>query len=232
MKTQTHLIVLFFVAFGSLLSCSNDNDDNNTPDVWSCGDQIVDVDGNTYDTVSINGTCWTVQNLDTANYNDNTPIANTTDLTDWNNLTTGSWAYYNNDSALGAVHGKLYNWFTVETGKLCPQGWHIPSKNEWSSLVNSLGGSSTAAEAMKSLAGWNNSPDNATNSSGFSALPSGNRDINDDFLGLGDNVWFHTSTEDPDDDTKAFWLKVTSGTTTEQGTTFKTEGLPCRCVID
>jgi uncharacterized protein (TIGR02145 family) len=211
-------------------SCSDNDDTANTG--WSCGDSITDVDGNTYTTTNINGQCWTAQNLDVSKYNDNTPISNITDQTQWVDATEGAWAYYNNDAAVGALHGKLYNWYTVETGKLCPEGWHIPSSNEWNTLVNALGGSAQAAQSMKSLDGWNNSPENATNSSGLSVIASGNRDVFSGFLGLGENVWFYTSTEDSNDPDKASWLKVTSNSNTDQGITSKNDGLPCRCVLN
>lgn len=231
MKTLITRFAMFTIIVLCLQSCSDD-DQNTNPDAWACGDSITDIDGNVYSTVSINGQCWTTQNLRVSTYNDGTSIETITDQTDWVNTTTGAWAYYNNDITIGPAHGKLYNWFAVENNTLCPDGWHIPSMSEWNSLVNSLGGSTSAGAAMKSTNGWNNSPDNATNSSGLSVTASGNRDIFGGFLGLGENVWFYGATEDPDDDTRAFWLKVTSGTDTSTGMTSKNDGLPCRCVLD
>ncbi|WP_299333642.1 fibrobacter succinogenes major paralogous domain-containing protein [uncultured Psychroserpens sp.] len=231
MKTQTVYFTIIFMATLALFSCS-DSDDNNTTNAWSCGDSIVDVDGNTYSTVNIDGQCWTVQNLDVSKYNDGSMIPNITDQTEWVNTTEGAWSYYNNDITLGVAHGKLYNWFAIETEQLCPEGWHVASSNEWNTLVNNLGGASIAGEAMKFTTGWNNSPDNASNSSGLSVVPSGNRDIFGGFLGMGENVWFFTSTEDSNDDTRANYLKVSSGTETSTGTASKNDGLPCRCVLD
>jgi uncharacterized protein (TIGR02145 family) len=91
--------------------------------------------------------------------------------------TTGAFSYYNNDANNNNLYGKLYNWYTVvDSRQLCPVGWHIPTDGEWTILSETLGGLAVAAEKMKSVgtAYWA-SPNVATNSSGFSALPNGCR---------------------------------------------------------
>lgn len=232
MKLKTLFLIPICLSIVVLQSCNDNDDGGGNGNAWSCGDPITDIDGNTYSTVDIQGQCWTVQNLNVSQYNDNTPISNITDQMQWVDATEGAWAYYDNDITLGTVHGKLYNWFAVETGQLCPEGWHVASSNEWNVLVNNLGGSATAGEAMKLTSGWDNSPENATNSSGLSVIPSGNRDIFGGFLDLGENVWFYTSTEDNTDTTRANFLKVSSGIETSTGTAVKNDGLPCRCILD
>lgn len=209
-------------------SCGSDDDGGG----WNCGDTITDADGNVYATVKIGEQCWTVSNLNTSKLNDGTSIPNVTVQDDWFDLTTPGWSYYNNDAALGSVHGKLYNWYAIETAKLCPEGWHVPSISEWSVLVSELGGASVAGEAMKSISGWDNSPENATNSSGFSLMPSGNRDTWSSFLGIGVNAWMYSSSENVDDPTKVELLHVGVGPEASVMMTVKRDGLPCRCVKD
>lgn len=209
-------------------SCGSDDDGGG----WNCGDTITDADGNVYATVKIGEQCWTVSNLNTSKLNDGTSIPNVTVQDDWFDLTTPGWSYYNNDAALGSVHGKLYNWYAIETAKLCPEGWHVPGISEWSVLVSELGGASVAGEAMKSISGWDNSPENATNSSGFSLMPSGNRDTWSSFLGIGVNAWMYSSSENVDDPTKVELLHVGVGPEASVMMTVKRDGLPCRCVKD
>lgn len=101
--------------------------------------------------VSIGTQIWSSTNLDVTTYRDGTPIPQVTDPTQWENLTTGAWCYYNNDPANGTIYGKLYNWYAVAgihdaaslnnpalRKQLAPQGWHIPSDAEWGNLISYL----------------------------------------------------------------------------------------------
>jgi uncharacterized protein (TIGR02145 family) len=128
--------------------------------------------------VTIGSQIWTNKNLDVTTYRNGDPIPQVTDPTAWAALTTGAWCYYNNDQANGAIYGKLYNWYAVNDPRgLAPQGWHVPSDAEWTTLGNNLGGNSVAGGKMKSTGTtyWTSPNTGATNSSGFSALPSGAR---------------------------------------------------------
>lgn len=166
------------------------------------GPNVTDIDGNTYNSVTNCGLTFTKQNLNVSKYSDGTPIPQVTDPSQWANLTTGAWCYYNNTTANGTTYGKLYNWYAVVgiynaasaanptlRKKLAPTGWHIPTDTEWSSLINCLdpnadGSNNTnvAGGKMKSIgtiqAGtglWNDPNTAATNESGFSGLPAGYR---------------------------------------------------------
>jgi uncharacterized protein (TIGR02145 family) len=140
--------------------------------------------------VTIGSQIWQNTNLDVITYRDGTPIPEVTDPTQWKNLTTGAWCYYNNDPANGAIYGKLYNWFAVagihDTDPitpnkiLAPMGWHIPSYNEWTTLGTFLGGLSIAGGKMKSTGTslWQSPNTGATNESGFNGFPGGSRSGN------------------------------------------------------
>ena len=101
--------------------------------------------------VTIGKQTWMVKNLDVATYRNGDPIPNVTDNTAWSELTTGAYCYYNNDSATYAVkYGKIYNWYAVNDPRgLAPAGWHIPSDDEWTTLINYLGGEKVAGRKMK-----------------------------------------------------------------------------------
>jgi uncharacterized protein (TIGR02145 family) len=121
---------------------------------------------------------WTNKNLDVTTYLNGEVIDQITNTTDWENATTGAWCYYNNDPAMGAIYGKLYNWYAVNDARgLAPAGWHIPTDAEWSTLDTYLGGDPVAGGKMKSIGTdrWDSPNTGATNSSGFNGLPGGKR---------------------------------------------------------
>jgi len=99
---------------------------------------VKDADGNVYQSVRIGSQVWTVENLKTTKYNDGTAIPNVTDSTEWIELTTGSYCYYANNPDNKAKYGALYNWHAVNTGKLAPEGWRVPTDAEWDTLKNYL----------------------------------------------------------------------------------------------
>ena len=146
------------------------------------GANVTDMDGNVYKTVVIGTQTWMAENLKTSKYSDGTPIPNVSENMEWSKLSTGAWAYYNNDLQKNTKHGKLYNWYVVNptingNKNVCPTGWHIPSNTEWTSLTDYLGGASVAGGKLKDVGytNWNSPNKEATNSSLFTALPSGIR---------------------------------------------------------
>lgn len=93
-----------------------------------------------YETVTIGTQEWKLKNLDVTHYRNGDPIPQVTDPTQWANLTTGAWCYYNNDSTNGTIYGKLYNWYAVNDPRgLAPIGYHIASDQEWATLFTFLG---------------------------------------------------------------------------------------------
>ncbi|MCK5029412.1 MAG: fibrobacter succinogenes major paralogous domain-containing protein [Bacteroidales bacterium] len=134
---------------------------------------VVDVENNIYSTLRIGTQVWMSENLKTTQYNDGTEIPIETDNTIWAGLTTGAYCWLNNDEANKDVFGALYNWYAVDNGNLCPTGWHVPSEAEWDILRDYLGGQYAAGGALKESGTehWTTPNTDATNSSGFSALP-------------------------------------------------------------
>ena len=149
---------------------------------------VTDIDGNVYNTVQIGTQCWTQSNLKTSRYRNGDSIPTGLSNSAWQSITSGAYAIYNNDPVNNGLYGKLYNHYAVTDSRgLCPIGWHVPSDGEWTTLENLLGGGSVAGGALKSTAtqpislGWNSPNTGATNSSGFTALPGGIRDITGGF---------------------------------------------------
>ncbi len=147
--------------------------------------KMADIEGNKYNTVTIGSQVWMAENLKTTTYTDHTLIPNITDNTLWMNATTDAYCWYANDeTTYKPLYGAIYNWFAVNTLKLCPTGWHVPSDVEYENLESFLGmptaqltiwgwrGTDQGTQ-MKSTSGWN--AGNGTNTSGFTGLPGGYR---------------------------------------------------------
>lgn len=138
-----------------------------------------DIDGNTYKTVTIGNQIWMAENLRVSRYRNGDPISNIQNENEWNYATQGAWCHFGNQSALDPVYGKLYNWYAVNDSRgLAPKGWHIPTVEEVNTLINYLGGNSTAGGSMKETGTdyWYTPNTGATNTSGFSARPGGYRE--------------------------------------------------------
>jgi uncharacterized protein (TIGR02145 family) len=156
----------------------------------------------TYSSDSIGTQVWMGENLDVCTYKNGDPIPEVTDPTEWFKITTGAWCYYNNDPDLGKIYGKLYNWYAVNDPRgLAPDEWHIPTDSEWAVFTANLGGffsggklkSTGTIEDSSGL--WKSPNTGATNETGFSALPGGNRSYNGTFSSIGTKAYWWTSTK-------------------------------------
>jgi uncharacterized protein (TIGR02145 family) len=163
----------------------------------------TDNDNNNYTIVKIGLQTWMAENLKTTRYRDSTGIPLVTDNATWGNLTSPGYCWYENDSVNNKnSYGALYNWYTVNTGKLAPEGWHVPTDAEWTLLTNFLGGASIAGGKMKSTGTlqsdsglWNEPNTGATNNSGFTANPGGYRYFSGSFNFINENAYFWSSSK-------------------------------------
>ncbi|MEI8210337.1 MAG: FISUMP domain-containing protein [Methylococcales bacterium] len=172
--------------------------------------------------VLIGKNIWSKKNLDVLTYRNGDVIPQVTDLATWAKLTTGAWCYYNNDTSQGAIYGKLYNWYAVNDPRgLAPQGWHIPTDAEWTTLGTLLGGDGVAGGQMKT-----------TSASGFAGLLGGGRYIEFDFDGRGSygNWWSAT----PKSNSTDVWLRSVyyNSNNLYTGWYGKSYGFSVRCVMD
>jgi uncharacterized protein (TIGR02145 family) len=162
---------------------------------------ITDIEGNIYHTVTIGTQTWMVENLKTTKYNDGTDIPHGTPET-WPDLTTPAYCWYNDSSdKYKDTYGALYNWYAVDpasTGgkSICPAGWHVPSDEEWTTLINNCGGETVAGDKLKETGATHWIYDNiGTNEFGFTALPAGARWDFEDFCCLGYKAFWWSTTE-------------------------------------
>jgi uncharacterized protein (TIGR02145 family) len=186
----------------------------------SCEDCIViDYDDNMYESIQIGDQIWMAENLKVTHYRDGTSISHVTDNTSWENLYTGAYCIYNNNASNEVdVYGVLYNWYAVngdtdgdgeKDKEIAPEGWHVPTNDEWKEMEMYLGMSQLDAGGFgwrgtnegSKLAGnadlWNNGAlENASefDSSGFTALPAGFCNYSQDFYNIMDNAIFWSAT--------------------------------------
>jgi uncharacterized protein (TIGR02145 family) len=166
-------------------------------------DPVADIEGKIYKTVKIGTQVWMAENLKTTRLNDGTDVPLATDASTWSNLTTPGYCWYLNDAdSFKDVYGAIYNGYTAETGKLCPVGWHIPSKEDWQILRGFLGDSTKAGGKLKEAGTlhWLAPNKGTDNSSGFSALPSGIRYFEGTFASILSYTCFWSDTETGDGD--------------------------------
>jgi uncharacterized protein (TIGR02145 family) len=142
----------------------------------------TDSDNNNYSIVTIGSQTWMAENLKTTKFNDDSSIPLETVNSAWSGISTPAYCWYDNDINNKDTYGAMYNWYAVSTstngGKnVCPSGWHVPSDEEWITLISSLGGESNVGGKLKETgtAHWGSPNTGATNESGFTALPGGLR---------------------------------------------------------
>ena len=151
--------------------------------------QVSDKEGNVYKTLVLDNKTWMAENLRVTKYKNGESIETTETKKDISKLTEPKyfWAYNGNDS-LSKIYGNLYTWFVVQDPRgLCPDGFHVPSDLEWISLINALDGNFEAGAKLKEVdfKHWMKPNSNATNESGFTALPGGYRENDGNFYVLG-----------------------------------------------
>ena len=147
-------------------------------------------------TIRIGNHIWSKKNLDVVIYRNGDTIPQVTDSTEWTNLTTGAWCYYNNDPRTGEIYGKLYNWYAVNDPRgLAPEGYRIPSETDIIKLIEYLGGDTIAGSKLKEsgLSHWKYKNDFGTDNFNFRGLPGGIRGENGDFCGIGTEADWWTS---------------------------------------
>lgn len=201
---------------------------------------MTDQDGNKYATITIGTQTWMAENLRTTKYKDGTPIPYVTDENDWDNLRTGAYCNYNNTINIDTIstYGRLYNWYAVNTGKLAPNGWHVPTDEEWTTLTDYLGGESVANGKLKETGTthWNSSNTGVTNESGFTALPGGYRYYNGPFYEFGEDGrwWSATVWSDTENITGTAWYRYMDCSSSDVGRYGfeKPSGFSVRCVKD
>ena len=215
--------------------------------------KIKDIDGNVYTEIKIGKQVWMVENLRTTKFNDGSSITNITSEEQWNDASRPGYCWYDNDIDNKNTYGALYNWYAVESGILCPKGWHVPSDAEWTQLKEYLiangynyDGTTEGNKIAISLAsanGWQSSTHTGTignnnaaydayrNKSGFTALPGGYHIDFGKFLTIGYYGYWWSSAQY---NTNFAWGRTLAYHTSyvSRDSLYKEDGFSVRCLRD
>ncbi|NHM08203.1 hypothetical protein G4D82_13310 [Flavobacterium sp. CYK-4] len=188
-KHYFNLVWILVIVIG-ITSCSNE--ENKTQNQVAAR-PTVPVMANE---VQIGNQIWMTKNLNVSRYRNGDPIPQVQDPNQWGSLTTGAWCYYGNNTSVGMKYGKLYNWYAVHDPRgLAPIGWHIPSYLEWNVLGSYLGNLGGGKLKEMGTMHWEMPNTDASNITGFTGLPGGYRYGFGDFVNLGrEGIWW-SSTE-------------------------------------
>jgi uncharacterized protein (TIGR02145 family) len=236
---------LFLSAFGTLCSGTVIPSDiypyNCTPEfvfpAQGAFAAVTDVDGNVYRTMVIAGRELMAENLRVTHFANGDPIPMVSDAQMWSelSLTEGSaMSYANSDNSTMCPYGVLYNYYTViDCRDVCPSGWHVPTSDEWDFMTTYLGGTEVAGGMLKSTNSdyWTQPNTDATNSSGYSALPSGSRSASGDYTGFGSEAYWWTATQVDAQNASSRGVQSSSGEVTVAPAP-KTAGYSVRCFRD
>lgn len=194
----------------------------------------TDYDGNVYLTIIIGTQTWMAENLKTSHYNDGSAIPLITNGASWPGATSGGYCAYGFDPANLSIYGALYNWASVNTGKLCPVGWHVPTDSEWLLLTSYLNGSAVAGGKMKETGAthWSSPNTGADNLSGFTALGGSSIDYNGVFGYLGQTGYWWSSIGVSSTYAFANKLFYDNATISQGGGVNKISGCSIRCIKD
>ncbi len=207
----------------------------------------VDIDNNVYNTVIIGSQEWMRSNLNTTKYNDGTNIPNITDHETWSFTSTGAYCNIDNNVNHSIIPGRLYNWYAVNTGKLCPTGWRVPSDADWTALStfltdNGYGDGGSGDDIARSMAAKHSWPQVTThlytdiannNSSGFSGIAGKYRTLGftDVAFEGGSSSYWWSSTDYYGDDS-AWFRAIGNNPGLLRDYALKQNGYFVRCVRD
>lgn len=203
-------IILLFA-----ISCEKNHDNesdsiNYTPAAYEL---VIDVDGNEYQSIKIGSLFWMSENLRTTKYSDGSKIYHSQDISDWISSglnKEGAYSIFPKTEGLitdihrhNSKYGNLYNWYAVSDKRgLCPNGWHVPTNDDWIALTRSLELVGDVGTLLKDPIFWGLSED-SSNDINFNAIPNGFR--NEEGLFQKDGIY------------SAFWTSIPSGTETAVG---------------
>jgi len=236
------------------------SDDTNSVNNTTIPTSVTDADGNTYATVVIGDQVWLAENLKATKYNDGTDIPKIENSDEWVKDSTGAYCVYDNDENNAETYGKLYNWYAVSGGKLCPSGWHVSTDDDWIKLTRYLSENGYAydgtnrdgtetnfqatekvAKSIASTSGWDKSDKKGAvgndlslnNKSGFTGVPNGYRNDMGSFGRGGYYAYWWTNTVLEDDSTVVYTYNISNNFSgLLQGNSYKYKGYAVRCVRD
>ena len=228
---------IFQISIGGQKCSVNINVDDVNQVSIKAGENITDIDGNSYKTVIIGTQRWMAENLKTTKFNDGTPIPLAIDPSSWLNAKAPARCYYDNNTS-NAKYGSLYNWsvigiYDINSKNVCPAGWHVSRDIDWQDLANYLGGEEVAGGKLKEagFVNWVSPNTDASNIALFNALPGGLRTSNGNFYWINNKGYWWTATEQSGAESIYRILKFDSSTL-DWSFDSRSYGMSIRCVKD
>jgi uncharacterized protein (TIGR02145 family) len=192
---------------------------------------LTDNDSNSYKTIIIGTQTWMAENLKVTHYRNGDSIPNITDYLTWDNLITGAYCDLDFKTYNSITYGRYYNFYAIADNRnVCPVGWHVPTDDEWTTLITYLGGETIAGGRLKETgtSHWSNPNTGATNESGFTALPAGELRASSFFDESARGVWWSSTSTSID---RALSHEVTNDSSIEYSFGwYKSSGYSVRCV--
>ncbi|MBO4646303.1 MAG: fibrobacter succinogenes major paralogous domain-containing protein [Bacteroidales bacterium] len=160
------------------------------------GETVKDVDGNEYKTVVIGSQTWFAENLKTTKYANGNKIENVTDKQRWVDCKSPAFCWYDNNASNKDTYGGLYNWYAINAGNICPNGWHVATDADWNTLENKVGGRDKAAQALRESGTdhWKAADGDFKDSYGFGMYAGGFRNAYGDFTWQTVDAGYWTAT--------------------------------------
>ncbi|MEL7147579.1 MAG: FISUMP domain-containing protein [Bacteroidota bacterium] len=188
-------------------------------------------DGSNFAVVIIGDQVWMAENLAVTSFNDGERIPHITDAEDWELRRRPAYTWYNDDNDNKEYYGGLYNWYAVESGKLCPTGWHVPDGDDWQELVDYAGGADRAGALLKEEGTiyWQVPNSGATDDYEFAALPGGAIGRRSDFQDEGYYGYWWSSQSDQEELAYALQMSYNEAAT-RFNLNFKYKGFSVRCI--
>lgn len=225
LKQKIKLLIYPILAMGIIVilatSCKKDEEPPATPPT-----SVTDTEGNVYKIVTIGTQTWMAENLKVTKLNDGTSITSETF-----DIKTPGYCWPDGSSGNKDVYGALYNWYAINSGKLCPVGWDVPNDSEWTTLTEYAGGTQTGGNKLKEsgTTHWGSSNVGATNETGFTALPAGERGNLGYITGFGGiSVWW--SSTETDNLNAPIWYIYSDVPNVSTGPYTKLAGASVRCI--
>jgi uncharacterized protein (TIGR02145 family) len=215
--------------------------------LYTKGQGVKDIEGNEYPSIIIHGQEWMQKNLEVSKYRNGDPILTGLNDAQWDSTTTGAYTIYDDVASNNTTYGKLYNWYAVSDSRgLCPTGWHVPSDDDWSALINYLDPNAAGGDTFPNVAGgkmkstgtlengdglWSSPNEQATNESGFTGFPGGYRDTDGTCHYIGNNGYWWSTTERSS--SYAWYRNLHYGNSVvNRHNVFEHAGFSVRCVRD
>jgi len=136
MKLSIKYFFSLFFLLTAIVSCKEDE----PIEIVKESGTLTDIEGNVYNTIKIGNQWWMAENLKVKKFRNGTNLTSIQTSSDWSAMESAAYCAFDNNNQNIATYGLLYNWFAVaDINQIAPEGWHVPTDDDWKELENYLG---------------------------------------------------------------------------------------------